>query len=115
MKQCYEESRKLNECEDRVKLCHYCGDQASTQDHIVPLSRGGKNHPSNKVDACGTCNSNKSNNTYEEFTLFIEFVKKEKGSWKPLTKAQRRILKSRFLKETGIRIGASEENITPLT
>lgn len=43
--------------------CAYCAKAltpfAFTVDHVVPLSRGGTNDPSNLVLACGSCNSRK--------------------------------------------------------
>ncbi len=53
--------------------CFYCAKQLSfstlTQDHRIPLSRGGTNWPSNLVPACGSCNSRKLNRTETEFRL----------------------------------------------
>lgn len=41
--------------------CVYCGRkmQRLTQDHIIPLSKGGHHTASNIVPACGSCNSKK--------------------------------------------------------
>jgi 5-methylcytosine-specific restriction endonuclease McrA len=41
--------------------CVYCGKkpQRLTQDHIIPLSKGGENTASNVVPACQSCNSRK--------------------------------------------------------
>jgi 5-methylcytosine-specific restriction endonuclease McrA len=41
--------------------CAYCGDPGSTQDHVVPISRGGTHTADNVVPACGSCNSQKRN------------------------------------------------------
>jgi 5-methylcytosine-specific restriction endonuclease McrA len=42
--------------------CAYCGNkvQELTQDHITPLSKGGRHTLSNIVPACRTCNSKKN-------------------------------------------------------
>lgn len=44
-------------------ICHYCHQKFRpsdlTMDHIVPLSRGGKNNKGNVVPACKACNSKK--------------------------------------------------------
>ena len=43
--------------------CYYCGKRCKdklTQDHIVPLSKGGAHTLSNIVGACGACNSKKN-------------------------------------------------------
>ena len=41
-------------------VCHICGhDDADTADHVIPIARGGNNHPSNLKPAhhapCPTC------------------------------------------------------------
>lgn len=41
--------------------CVYCGHKKRlTQDHVVPLSRGGKHDKTNIVPACQSCNSRKN-------------------------------------------------------
>jgi len=47
-------------------LCAYCGDRAATVDHILPISRGGRNTWTNTVAACHTCNARKANRTPSE-------------------------------------------------
>lgn len=39
--------------------CHYCGGEAKTVDHVVPLADGGTADPSNLVAACVSCNSSR--------------------------------------------------------
>ena len=39
--------------------CVYCGDPASTTDHIQPISRGGLDIADNLVPACEPCNNDK--------------------------------------------------------
>lgn len=41
--------------------CAYCSAPATTWDHIVPISEGGKTTPGNIVPACSSCNSSKKN------------------------------------------------------
>ncbi len=54
-------------------LCMYCGHEfrASnlTRDHVIPLSRKGKNRWSNVVAACRHCNARKGNRTPEEANM----------------------------------------------
>lgn len=45
----------------KTAKCTYCGDPATTTDHVIPRSRGGTNTKDNLVPACATCNSLKSN------------------------------------------------------
>ena len=39
--------------------CAYCGQQADTVDHIIPLSKGGTHHETNLTSACAKCNYGK--------------------------------------------------------
>ncbi len=62
----------LDVCESFGWRCAYCGCELNpntvTEDHVIPLSRGGSNDISNIVPACKFCNSSKGNKTAEEFT-----------------------------------------------
>lgn len=40
-------------------ICHYCGDEATTADHVIPRSLGGSDDMDNLVAACRSCNSRK--------------------------------------------------------
>jgi hypothetical protein len=52
-------------------LCLYCGQSFSarslTRDHIVPVSRGGRNVWANVASACRNCNHRKNNRTPAEW------------------------------------------------
>ena len=52
-------------------LCLYCGNLFSplalTRDHVVPVSRGGRNTWSNVASACKVCNHRKNNRTPAEW------------------------------------------------
>lgn len=50
---------------DRYR-CGYCGERATTVDHILPRSRGGINSWENLVSACRRCNAHKADRTPEE-------------------------------------------------
>ena len=52
-------------------ICIYCGsNEKLTVDHMIPLSRGGPDHPDNAVWVCGRCNSSKGDKRlYEYFSL----------------------------------------------
>jgi 5-methylcytosine-specific restriction endonuclease McrA len=51
-------------------LCMYCGSEAPdhrlTRDHVIPLSKGGRDRWSNVVAACKSCNTRKGNRRPEE-------------------------------------------------
>ena len=51
-------------------LCLYCGkeysDRLLTRDHVIPVSRGGKDIWNNVVSACRACNQKKGNRLPEE-------------------------------------------------
>ena len=46
--------------------CGYCGKSASTIDHILPRSRGGRDSWENLVACCLRCNNTKSDRTPQE-------------------------------------------------
>jgi hypothetical protein len=46
--------------------CGYCGGHATTVDHVLPRSRGGRNTWKNTVAACGPCNRRKGDRTPAE-------------------------------------------------
>jgi 5-methylcytosine-specific restriction protein A len=55
----------------RFEVCFYCRtvvtDKTVTQDHAIPLSRGGTNFASNLLPACRPCNSRKNSKTVFEY------------------------------------------------
>lgn len=56
---------KFTEAGHRCIYCQATGPLAL--DHIVPVARGGSNHPSNLVAACRPCNSSKGSKLIEEW------------------------------------------------
>lgn len=54
--------------------CAYCNctPTALTQDHVVPVTKGGEHTISNIVPACQSCNSAKGNRDVVEFALALE-------------------------------------------
>mgnify|MGYP001764991707 FL=1 len=54
-------------------LCMYCGQQFSrpqlTRDHVVPTSRGGRDHWENVVSACLPCNVRKGGRTPQQANM----------------------------------------------
>ncbi|GAB7045751.1 HNH endonuclease [Catenuloplanes indicus] len=55
------------------RRCAYCGGHASTIDHVMPRSRGGRNAWSNTVAACGACNQRKGDRTPAEARMPLRF------------------------------------------
>ncbi len=51
-------------------LCMYCGgtfnNHSLTRDHVIPISKGGKDRWSNVVSACRSCNTRKGNRIPEK-------------------------------------------------
>lgn len=63
-------------CEHYGWKCVYCGLELTkdtvTEDHVIPLSRGGSNAIDNILPACRPCNSRKNSKTYEEYMKYIK-------------------------------------------
>jgi endogenous inhibitor of DNA gyrase (YacG/DUF329 family) len=54
------------------KMCAYCDKQIDGQpdpDHVVPLSRGGRNDMGNIVPCCHSCNADKCDLTLDEWAI----------------------------------------------
>lgn len=54
--------------------CAYCGAHATTVDHLLPASRGGRWTWLNTVAACRGCNGRKANRTPEEAGMRLLLV-----------------------------------------
>jgi 5-methylcytosine-specific restriction endonuclease McrA len=54
-------------------MCMYCGDRHDvlqlTRDHVVPISKGGRDIWSNVVTACRSCNTRKGNRSPERASM----------------------------------------------
>jgi len=59
-------------------ICAYCGglfaESDLTVEHIIPVSRGGKQTWTNIVTACRSCNTRKGNRTPEEARMPLAYV-----------------------------------------
>ncbi|MDE1429430.1 HNH endonuclease [Bacillus licheniformis] len=52
--------------------CFYCGDEATTIDHVIPKSQGGISSFSNCVPSCSQCNGAKGSMNVEEFLFYYD-------------------------------------------
>jgi len=63
----YKEQHLLEMNQD-LSICPYCGESAKlTIDHIIPLSKGGKDEVNNKILCCLKCNQSKTNRDLDIF------------------------------------------------
>lgn len=49
------------------RMCFWCGCDADTVDHIIPVAKGGTDDPDNLVACCRRCNFSKRDKLPEEF------------------------------------------------
>lgn len=49
--------------------CQYCGAQATTVDHVIPVAKGGTDEHSNLQAACARCNYSKHDKDVETFMI----------------------------------------------
>jgi 5-methylcytosine-specific restriction endonuclease McrA len=67
-----EDIRKLHESQNG--LCAYCGAPLAGGyhvDHVIPISRGGSNYPSNLALACAFCNCSKNDRLLNEWEPIV--------------------------------------------
>ncbi len=85
-------------------VCGYClvslSTNSATVDHVIPTSRGGKNHWENVVLSCKRCNTKKDNKTPREAGMPIKIRP-------PYTPSQR----DRWITDYDVRIGEDGEFI----
>ena len=56
-----------------AQRCGYCGGSASTIDHVLPKSRGGKDTWENLIACCLRCNNAKGDRTPSEMHWTLRF------------------------------------------
>lgn len=60
--------------------CQYCGSKKDlTIDHIVPVSKGGKNTWTNMVTACHMCNNKKGDKSLEDVGFTLKTTPRKSG------------------------------------
>ena len=84
LKGVYAKSRKIVRLNNRAlfgrdkHICGYCGNEFQpsklTRDHIVPVSRGGKNNFMNVITSCKRCNNKKDNKLLEECGMQLLYL-----------------------------------------
>ena len=79
-----------------LNICGYCGKKVPqdklTRDHIVPVSKGGKNTWMNVITACKGCNCAKDNMLLEDFGKELVYVPYIPDRCEHLILANRKIL-----------------------
>jgi hypothetical protein len=70
------------------RRCGYCGQTATTIDHVLPRSRGGRNTWLNTVAACGGCNQRKGDRTPAEAGMALR-IQQTAPTWAALSAARR--------------------------
>ena len=79
-----------------AQLCMYCGVSYSarqlTRDHVVPISRGGRDSWSNVVTACLSCNTRKGGRTPEQAGMMLLAIPYKPNWAEYLALSNRRIL-----------------------
>lgn len=57
--------------------CGYCGECATSLDHIIPRFRSGSSNRNNLIPACRRCNTNKASSKMEDWYQQQEFFSQE--------------------------------------
>ena len=52
---------------EKGHICYYCGEDAETLDHFIPLAKGGNSKDKNLIPSCRRCNYKKQARTLEHF------------------------------------------------
>jgi 5-methylcytosine-specific restriction endonuclease McrA len=77
-------------------VCAYCAgcfpSHELTREHIVPLSRGGRDHWMNVVTACRGCNHHKGSRLPQEAKLDLVYTPYIPSLWEDFILRNRRIL-----------------------
>jgi 5-methylcytosine-specific restriction endonuclease McrA len=56
--------------------CFYCGEPASTIDHVIPRSHGGSHDADNLVAACHRCNQTAGNRWFPSRELKRDYIRR---------------------------------------
>ena len=58
--------------------CAYCGEEATSLDHIIPRFKSGSSNRNNLIPACRRCNTSKASSKMEDWYQAQTFFQKEK-------------------------------------
>ena len=58
--------------------CGYCGEEATSLDHIIPRFRSGSSNRNNLIPACRRCNTNKASTKMEDWYVQQSYYSPEK-------------------------------------
>lgn len=58
--------------------CGYCGEKATSLDHIIPRFKSGSSNRNNLLPACRSCNANKASSKMEEWFFSQDFFSEQK-------------------------------------
>jgi hypothetical protein len=70
------------------QLCAYCPAPATTWDHWIPKSKGGRLTPDNRVPACEPCNVRKADKDPAEWLQILAGPAQRSASYKPMAAAR---------------------------
>lgn len=78
------------------RVCAYCGGQFRThelsREHVIPVSRGGRDTWMNLVTACRACNTRKGNRMPEEARMALHYLPYVPSRWEDFILVNRQIL-----------------------
>lgn len=78
------------------RMCAYCGARFRThelsREHVLPVSRGGRDAWTNVVTACRACNTRKGSRTPEEARMRLLYLPYAPSRWEDFILANRYIL-----------------------
>ena len=76
----WEECKEYFKNENGILECAYCGKELkrATQEHFIPLSKGGNYTKNNIIPVCGSCNSSKCDKEFEEWYSTRNFYSEER-------------------------------------
>lgn len=72
-------------CNRDRHFCQYCGAKGHQADHVIPRSRGGRDHPENLVCCCQSCNRAAMATSFVDFAHKKSYVLAARGIVIPIS------------------------------